>query len=84
MKRQKKKMVKIGHFDPSGRCKPSELLWPQKWLQTHGNGMASIAKHNYVVSEVFGSAWMDTDTANMDFCHVMADGHSDLSDTMSH
>ena len=49
---------KSGWSEPTSEKSLLGLLTHQKWLQTHENGTASLAKHDYNVSGVFGGVWM--------------------------
>ena len=68
MEREKSKMVKnnkSGWSEPTSQKSLLGLLTHQKWLQTHENGTASLAKHDYNVFGVF--VWMARGAKNMDF-----------------
>ena len=58
---------KSGWSEPTSQKSVLGLLTHQKWLQTHENGTASLAKHDYNVSGVFGGVWMARGAKNMDF-----------------
>ena len=70
MNRENSKMVKNGKSgwsEPTSQKSLLGLLTHQKWLQTPGNGTASLAKHDYNVSGAFGGVWMARGSKNMDF-----------------
>ena len=85
MDRENSKMVKNGQSgwsEPTSQKSLLGLLTHQKWLQTPENGTASLAKHDYNVSGVFGGVWMARGSKNMDFYHVTTLApwdHMDLS-----